>query len=544
MIFTRRKFYLFIRKIFLSALLCIAFFSFFPTTAIAQKVEIEQCQKYYQFGEVKVNLNTKKPTYSPGENIELLGTVVNENSFPLLNITILAQLKRINEETLLGNGHFLIDRLVLARDLNFLPKETKTLSAVFEVKNNYPQGKYQLQYSVFSKEGFYYSGRPFLEEDFAGVTNFQITNSQASLVFFDVGSLSLAGVSQRIRDYIPVFDPGENPLIEVKLQDTRSEKSDLLGMYKWYRWDDSFEENLVKTGRIHFFANQPSIFKTVFDLTEPGAYVLYLELNDPTRSAFKFRIARRGEKALNLRMNDLGITNYPADPAKDHAFVCFHSPAEENAPLTKVSLSLFDAQDQVLETKSVEDSFTGEVMAISIPLTKLSDPLNFAIEGDFQDLENPALSRKVRLVFSPDLFGKSPVDLNVSYNPKAVGGPKLSLGAVNVVGEVIPDAPLERLVIYQNGQIKDEQYNLAAIPAEYDLSNFPSGDYKLLVKSGSIQKEMEFSVGEIKEPKSPEPVAKKRYWWLIILGALFFVSLISFVIIKKRRKERLGGERQ
>lgn len=520
------------KRLLLVIIILPLFLSFSRKPLIAQTSELEQCQKYYQFGEVKVNLNTKKTSYNPGEKIELLGTIVNENSFPLLNITVFAQLKRINEETLEENGHFLVDRFTLTQDLNFLPKETKELSFAFDAKNNYPQGQYQLQYSVFSKEGFYYSGRLFLEEDFAGVTNFQITNSQVPLIYFDVNSLSLAGVSQRIRDYIPVFGKGENPLVEVKLQDTRSEKSDLLGIYKWYAWDDSFEENLVKTGRIHFFANQPSIFKTVFDLTEPGAYVLYLELNDPTRSAFKFRIARRGEKAYNLRMNDLGITNYPADPAKDRVFVCFHSPAEENAPLTKVGLSLFDAQGQILETKSIEDSFTDEVMAISIPLTKLSDPLNFAIEGDFQNLENPALSRKVKLVFSPDLFGKSPVDLDVVYDPKAVGGPKLSLGAVNVVGEAIADAPLERLVIYQNGQIKDEQYNLASIPAEYDLSKLSPGGYRLLVKSGSIEKEMEFSIGGIEKQKSEKPSVQKGYWWLIILGTLFLVSGGIFVCYK------------
>ena len=372
----------------------------------------------------------------------------------------------------------------------------------------------------------------FLEEDFAGVTNFEIVNTITPEVYFDLNSLTLNGNLQKVRQYIPIFNPGENPIIEVSLRDSRSQKSDLQGVFKWYAWDDSFEENLIKTEEFHISSNQAPVFQTVFNLPEPGAYVLLLEINNPVRSLFKFRIARRGEKADRLRMNDLGITNYLVDPQKDRAFVCFHSPSEENSPQTRVNLSLFDKNGQVLEQKTIENSFGGEVMAISLPLTKLADPLNFSIQADFQNLENPSLSQKVRREFSPDLFDKSLVDLDVTYDPSAVGGPKLNLSAINLVDEVIADAPLERLVIYQDGQIKDEQYNLDSIPAEYDLSKLSPGNYKLLVKSGSIEKEMEFEVGGFQEEK-----VKKRNWWLIILGVVFLTGLISLIVFFRRKRK-------
>jgi len=524
-----------IKKILFCLLSLLAFLFSSSRIVIAEEVELEECLKYYQFGEVKVNLNTKKTSYSLGEKIELLGTVVNKNTFPLLNITVYAHLKRVNNETFLENGHYWVDRLVLAQDLNFLPQETKELSYVFDMKNNYPQGQYQLQYYVFSKEGFYYSGRPFLEEDFAGVTNFEIRDTVAPEVYFDINNLTLNGNSQKVRDYIPIFDSGDNPVISVSLQDLRSQKNDLQGVLKWYRWDDSFEENLVKAVNFPITSNnQTPILQTIFDLEEPGAYLFYLEIDNPIRSIFKLRIARREEKANRLRMNDLGITNYPVNFQEDRAFVCFHSPSEENAPLTRVTLSLLNQQGQILETKSIEDSLTSEVMAISIPLTKLADKLNFSIEADFQNLENPSLSQKVRHDYDCHLFDQSLNDLSIDYQ-----NGEISLQSTNLCGAQVSSAYAERLIIYQDDQIKKEEYNLSAIPSEIDTTDLADGKYKLIVKSGEIEKEMEFEVGGAKEE-----IIKKRNWFLIVSSVVFLTSLISIVIIKKKRKEREGEQAQ
>ena len=494
-----------------------------PGLVLAEEVELEECFDYYQFGEVKVNLNTKKTSYGPGEKIELFGTVVNKNTFPLLNITVFAHLKRVNNETFLENGHYLVDKMVLAQDLNFLPGETKALSAEFPVLDSYPQSQYQFQYYIFSKEGFYYSGRPFLEEDFAGVTNFEIKNTLALEIFFDPETLMLDGKPQRVRSYIPIIEKEQNPMIWMMLRDLRKTKTDLLINYKWYRWDDAFEENLIKTGQVSFLADQPLLVQTVFDLAEPGAYILYLEIDQPTRSLFKLRIARRGEKADRLRMNDLGITNYPVDFQKDRAFVCFHSPSEENTPLTRLTLSLLDQQGQILETKSIEDSFSSEVMAISLPLTKLADKLNFSIEADFQNLENPSLSQKLKFDYDCHLFDQSLNDLSAGNQ-----GGKINLQSTNVCGDQMADAFAEKLIISQDGQIKKEEYHLASIPSSINTSDLAPGDYKLLVKSGKIEKEMAFEVGRKVE---------RKLLFLIIFTLISLIGLISLIIVRKRKKK-------
>lgn len=510
------------KKILFTFLFLVAFLSSFQKSTFAQDEKLEECQQYYQFGEVKANLNTKQSSYGSGERVEIFGTIINDNSFPLLNITVFAHLKRINEETFLENGHFLVDRLTLAQDLNFLANETKELSADFLIKSNYPQGQYQLQYFVFSKEGFYYSGRPFLEEDFAGVTNFEIKNTVIPEVFFDLETLTLDGVPQSIRDYIPIFGKEKNPSIAIMIKNPREERSDVLITYKWYRWDDSFEENLIKTGRVNIPAGQVLIFQTIFDLPEPGAYILLLEINEPARSLFQFRIARRGEKAYNLRMNNLGITNYPVDPQKDRAFVCFHSPSEENAPQTRVILSLFAKNSQVLEQKSVQDSFSGQVMAISIPLTKLTDQTNFSIQADFENLEKPSLSQNLKYDYHCHLFDQSLVGLSANYQDG-----KINLQSTNLCGNKLTDGYIEKLVVYQDGQIKKEEYNLTSIPPEVDTADLPPGDYKLLVKSGQIEKEMDFTVGK---------KVQRKLLFLIILTLIIPIGLISLIIFQKRKE--------
>ena len=104
------------KKYFFIFFLSIAFFSSSPKLVSAQETKIESCFGYYQFGEVKVHLNTKKTSYGIGEKIELLGAVVNKSALPLLNITVYAHLKRINEQSYPENGHFLVDRLTLIQN--------------------------------------------------------------------------------------------------------------------------------------------------------------------------------------------------------------------------------------------------------------------------------------------------------------------------------------------------------------------------------------------------------------------------------------------
>ena len=125
--------------------------------------EVESCFSYYQYGKVRVNLATDKARYDAGDQARVIGTLLNDNTFPVLDGILFAHLVRINSTgTFAQSGHFLVDRIQLLTDLNFLPGESKTVKLDLPILKSYQSGEYQLQFFVFSKEGFYYAGRPFV----------------------------------------------------------------------------------------------------------------------------------------------------------------------------------------------------------------------------------------------------------------------------------------------------------------------------------------------------------------------------------------------
>src|SRR3989338_5206067 len=57
----------------------------------------ESCFVYYDYGQVKVYLSSDKSSYNPGDKAQIAGTINNLNSFPLRDVTLYAQVKRVND---------------------------------------------------------------------------------------------------------------------------------------------------------------------------------------------------------------------------------------------------------------------------------------------------------------------------------------------------------------------------------------------------------------------------------------------------------------
>lgn len=473
---------------------------------------LESCFQYYDYGRVRPNLGSDKFSYSGGEQARIIGTIVNNNTFPLTDVTLFAHLKRINDYTFAQNGHYPIDRLVLAQNLNFLPGETKGLDSTFPILPNYPNGKYQIAFFLLSSQGFHYAGRPFLEEDTAGTINFEIADSTEPEVYFDINSLRVNGVVQTIRQLIKEFPAG--PInVSVALVDSREVKSDLAVKVNYYSFDDAIEKNLVSTEEVILPAST-KLFQSQFNPPAPGAYIALFELLGPTKSLLKYRFASIGDRAKELQMNDLGITNYPAG-AEDRAFVCFHSPTRKNSPPTNVSLTLLDNDKQVVDEKIVSGEFSGEIKAISLPLTTLENKNDFWVKAVFTDQETQQ-TQESEIHYECNTFGDSPIDLNVNYSND------LDISATNTCGETLREGTyIESIRVTQDGKVKKELYNIKTSKNKLALSSLPPGNYSVLVKSGKFTKTLDFKVDEKKATKSGN-------WAIILVGILLVLAGVGY----------------
>lgn len=498
--------------------------------------DLESCFVYYDYGKVKANLATEKNSYSPGETAKVQGTVVNGNNFPLVGVVLYAQLRRINDSgDFAQNGHFLVDRLTLLENLSFLPQETKSINYKFPISLLFPNGEYQLQYFIFSKNGFHYSGRPFLEEDNAGVSNFTIGEGGGAEVYFDPGSLTAAGEAHKIREFITEF-PDQPMTLSVGIADSRENNSAIAAEIKIYSFDDSTESNLVRREEVLLRPFNNFLAQTTFTPPHAGAYIFLVQMETPLKSIFKYRFAVSGEISDKLQMNDLNVSNFP--PAKgDRAYVCFHSPSNSYAPETRVELSILDSEKQVTETKTISGSFDSQVQAISLPMEKLAGSRDFWLKAEFwPDFEKggivlPEPPKTVEIHYSCDVFAQSVKDVDISFDEENL---QLKTKLSNICGEEVRVGGLvEQLRIMREGEVVKEEYNLDPVKADLSLKDLPAGNYTAEVKSGEIDRKLDFLVAAESKKSS---VAKQSIKHILTGMVIILLGIGAIVVYKKRKR--------
>ena len=513
---------------------------------------LETCFKYYDYAKVKVNLNPDKSEYSPNRIVNLSGTIVNSNTFPITDVVLYAHIKRVNQDTqsFLNNGNYLIDRVTLKKDINLMPNETKHIKTQVLIKKNYPTGSYIVQYYIFSKQGFHYSGRPFLEEDTAGNSFFSIINGQSPDVYFDLQNFKVNGKAQNIIEFSNSSNE-TNYNFEVPIIDKRSNKSDLDVKVTFFYFEDAFDDLIQKTENIKVKANNP-ILKTKLSLTSTisGAYVLLAEINSPVKSVLKYRFIKDGSIASYLRMNDLGITDFPALKTS-RAYVCFHSPANSNAPNTKIDLITYDKNKKKIESKSIEDAFPPEVQAISLSLSNVPTKDNFYIKAVFTNSKD---KREITKHYHNGLFTDSLKDIIIDYNKNRPN--ILTIKLINIAGrEIKTGGYIESLrILDSKDKTVQEKYALSTKDLPLNLSSLSAGKYTAKAISGKIQKEKEFTISQdIKEAPKVEPDDKdtalsdqkqkdkskksSEIVMLIIVIIVLIVVTVSFIIYQKKKNK-------
>lgn len=515
--------------------------------------DIENCFGYYDYAKVKVNLTPDKSEYSPNRIVNLSGTIVNSNTFPITDVVLYAHIKRVNQDTqsFVNNGNYLIDRVTLKKDINLMPNETKRIKTQILVKKNYPNGSYIVQYYIFSKQGFHYSGRPFLEEDTAGNSFFSIINSQGPDIYFDLANFKVNGKAQNIIEFSNSSDETVYNF-EVPIINKRANKTDLDVKVTFFYFEDTFDDLIQKTENIKVKANNP-ILKTKLSLTSSisGAYVLLAEINSPVKSVLKYRFIKNGSIASYLRMNDLGITDFPALKTS-RAYVCFHSPAYSNAPNTKIELITYDKNKKKIESKSVEDSFPPEVWAISLPLSNIPTKNDFYIKAVFTSSRG---KREIIKHYHNGLFADSLKDIIISYSKNSPN--ILTIKLINTAGNEIKNGGyIESLrILDSKDKIVQEKYALTTKDLPLNLTSLSAGKYTVKVLSGKIQKEKEFTISQdIKEmpkevdddkdtsPQDQEQKEKKEksseIITLIIVIIVLTIVTVSFIIYQKKKGKK------
>ena len=552
--------------ILISFFLMLASFILPPSLVNAQNLsaDTEACSKYYDYGKVKVNLTSDKNNYVLQKTIKLKGTIVNNNKFPITDIILYSLIRRKNKDnaSFAKNGHYLIDRIKLKENLNFLPYETKYIEVDIPINPNYPNGEYIFQHFILSKEGFHYSGRSFLEEDVAGYTNLIIDNNKDAQVYFDINNLKINGKEKDIREFMNITD-NSNYSIEIPIIDSRTQKTNLQVNVKYYYFEADIE-SLVEKVQGTIITPEDQVLKSQFTIPADlsAAYVFTAEINSPTKSIIKFRILKSGDMTRALNMNDIGISEFPINNSS-RAYVCFYSPGNANSPETNVKLNLLNKNREIVDNTSIKRFFPGQVLAISLPTDKLDTKDNFFVQAEFNDTKN---SLKVEKHFENNTFASSVSDININYDPQQAN--KLFVEPINLNGDkILKGGYIESIIIKNStGNTVQEKYTITSFDKPLQLGNLLKGKYTVYAKSGNIQKSKDFvlykdiqdseadgyfkkegikksqytpSISPTVKTQDPKKPQAKSYIIIIVTIIILLAGFVGYIIWKNKKNKKL-----
>lgn len=347
------------------------------------------------------------------------------------------------------------------------------------------------------------------------------------MFFFDIDGIRIDNQLKTLRGL--TYESSEKTIgIDIPINDSRETKSPLSVGIKFYSFEDSLENRLVSQTRATLEdSSQP--LHVDFTPPEKGAYVMVVELESPVRSMFKYRFAAIAEnKKPAIRINDIGATSFPST-ANGRAWVCFHSPTNELSPNAKVVLSVLNSNQDVLEQTSITDSFSPDVYAISVPLTKLGQSSNFWVEAQLINTEDEKQNQTVKIHYNCSKFTKSLKDFSVTYIEDEP--PLILIEGTDACGNKFQGGTVNLIRIIQNGVTKKEETNVSGLPYTVSLDGLPSGTYTAQVLMGETTKKIDFEI-------NTQPLAVRIkvnfqvFVWILIL---IIVSVSVYILYKNKK---------
>ena len=206
------------------------------------------CFDYYTFGSVAFDYpHAEKSTYKPGDIVNIVTTIINNNSYPVIQGDVIAQIYKSNLKSGNDQGSYLLDEFTAFDGLNLSAGGRYPLSIEWRVPKNAPSGEYYVALFFQEMHSYNLAGLPFLNNSYGGMASFHVESSKTEQPFYiDRNAVLLNGKWQMLRTFSKSFEPGTKITYTVPVVNTLDSPITISVEYKLYSWDQSKEENLLK----------------------------------------------------------------------------------------------------------------------------------------------------------------------------------------------------------------------------------------------------------------------------------------------------------
>ncbi|HRY82598.1 MAG TPA: hypothetical protein P5232_02775 [Candidatus Moranbacteria bacterium] len=321
------------------------------------------CFDYYKFQSVQVSLGTEKGEYNSGETVTFKGEITNKNDYPVVDGNVFVRISEKNPNYA-KEGQFNIDELIAVKDISLDAKETKAVEFNWTAPENVKAGEYRADFFFSVGKKFNLGGLPFTNEIVAGLANFKINSDNNSSIFFDRSKTQVNGEKYRHIGNWPEIKAGQKAEIIQPINNTYEKDKEAVVIYDLYFWDSLDEKDKItsKTEEITIPAGESKNLSYAIDEMNDSVYFLKITaISENEKSIVNIRLS---SKQIHSRLNYPAITKFPVKENDEFTlFSCFHNTADVVSPSNKITLSLYDKNDNLIDKLEYQGNITSAMMA-------------------------------------------------------------------------------------------------------------------------------------------------------------------------------------
>ena len=335
------------------------------------------CFDYYTFGGVAVSMTSSIDSYEPGEPVILIGTITNENRFPLTDLTIAGRIiKDTPNPVELRSEIITLDEVVIAENISIDALETKEISFTYTLPFNAPQGDYKVLFFAYNQNRFNQAGLFFTNDIIASDVSFAVSGENAEHTYLDQTRILLNDQEHDVMAFLTQHENTAPVKITIPLVNPTDTDATMTVHYSLYGWDSINPDNelTARTDQVEVKANDEVLLEYIVE--DPNIPVYFLRISsemldtdvdsniESTRTLSNIRFAVNGEGLA--RVNSVGITHYPLKKGEEvELFTCFHNGGDGNTEGTTLETILYNGDGEELSRTRYSGYFPGNITAIA-----------------------------------------------------------------------------------------------------------------------------------------------------------------------------------
>jgi hypothetical protein len=322
------------------------------------------CFDYYHFGSVQASLEANLSSTVPGATIEFMGTIKNDNDYPIVNGSLYVKIFHRDENTFSqGDGNPVVDQFFIKDTYSIKGKGEKQVSFSWKVPENAKEGEYYIATFFTTENRYNLSGLSFTDDVIGNSANFSVVATGTNPVFLDKTKATLNDQNHSFAAFPLHFSKEENVVAKTTLTNPGDQPQVVQVTWQEYMWDAQRKENLKnqKFELVELGANQSKeLSYTVPAQNTAVSYLVVTAKDQYSQSVQGMRFVRDGVE--ETRINFPSLTSFPIKKGEVNSlFACAHS---TNLPVVGgniMTLTLRDDKQNVIHEYKYEGDISGSM---------------------------------------------------------------------------------------------------------------------------------------------------------------------------------------